>query len=341
MILSGGAGTRLWPLSTDQHPKQFLRLLDRPLFESTLHRLVGMEMVEAPMVVTGRDQLDFVTAAAGSSGVELGTVIVEPVGRNTAAAVVGAALVSDPEDVLIVLPSDHIVEDREGFRAAVRQAIALAEDGAMVTFGATPHRAETGYGYLEIGEALDHGFRVSRFKEKPDAAEAERLSADGRHLWNSGMFAFRAGSLIEEARAHCPGVLAGVEAALPVERSGGVILEDVFVEVPSISVDHAIMERTSKAVVIPIDVGWSDLGSWLSLWELSDHDQEGNVKVGRVSVVDVTNSYLHAGSRRLAVAGVDGLVVVETPEAVLVVPMDRAQLVRELAASREPEPPSD
>jgi mannose-1-phosphate guanylyltransferase/mannose-6-phosphate isomerase len=337
VILSGGAGTRLWPLSTDDHPKQFLRLLDQPLFESTLLRLVGMEMVDGPLVVTGRDQLEFVDSASRSSGVELGDVIVEPVGRNTAAAVVAAALVSDPGDVLVVLPADHVIGDQDGFRSAVGQAIALAQDGAMVTFGATPLRPETGYGYLEMGEQIDGAYRVARFKEKPDADEAERLIADGRHLWNSGMFVFTAAHLLDEARAHSPEVVRGVESSLPAERSGRIILGEAFARVPSVSIDHAIMERTSKAVVIPIDVGWSDLGTWRSLWELSRHDQDGNVKVGRVTALDVTNSYLHAGSRRLALAGVDGLIVVETPEVVLVLPMDRSQLVRELAVSPEPE----
>jgi mannose-1-phosphate guanylyltransferase/mannose-6-phosphate isomerase len=341
VILSGGAGTRLWPLSTDDRPKQFLELIDHTLFESTLQRLAGMEMVEPPTVVTRRDHLDHVLAASENSGVGLGTVVVEPMGRSTAAAVITAALVSASEDVLVVLPSDHVITDLEGFRSAVGRAIPLAVEGAMVTFGATPTRPETGYGYIESGEPLDVGFRVARFKEKPDVAEAERLSSDGRHYWNSGMFVFGAAVVLEEARLLCPEIVTAVESALPADRTDHVFLGPAFGEVPSVSIDHAIMEKTAHAVVIPIDVGWSDLGSWQSLWELSDRDASGNVVVGDVTVAGVTNSYLHAGSRRLAVAGVDGLVVVETTDAVLVVPMTGSQLVRDLANPVDRAQPAD
>lgn len=337
MILSGGAGTRLWPLSTGERPKQFLSLLGEPLFEATLHRLSGLEGVGPVTVVTGGDHLDAVERAADNASVDLASIVIEPVGRNTAPAVVAAALVSDPDDVLVVLPSDHTITDVAAFRTLVANAVSLAVKGALVTFGAEPSRPETGYGYIEKGEAMDGGFRVARFKEKPDLEEAARLVSGHTHLWNSGMFVFTAGSLLHEARRHSPDLVIGVSAALPSERSGRIFLDESFAEVSSISLDHAVMEKTDGAVVIPMDVGWSDIGSWQSLWELTELDDSGNALVGDVTVVDVTDSYVLSSSRKVAVAGVDGLVVVETPEAVLIVPLAKSQLVRDLVAKWDPD----
>ncbi len=336
MILSGGAGTRLWPLSTERRPKQFLDLAGGSLFEATLRRLDGIPDVAPATVVTRGDHLDQVAVSAESVGVDVGLVIVEPTPRNTAPAVLAAALAADPGDVLLVLPSDHVIVDVEGFRSAVGQAVALALGGALVTFGATPTRPETGYGYIEAGAPVDGGYEVVRFKEKPDVDEAARLLSAGGHYWNSGMFVFGAGALIGEAEAHCPEMLAGVRRALPDDRGQRVDLGAPFGEVPSESIDRAIMEKTSQAIVIPIDVGWSDVGSWQSVWELAEKDASGNVLVGDVDAIDVTNSYLHsAPKRRLAVVGVDGLVVVGTDDATLVVPMERSQVVRDLAARRD------
>jgi mannose-1-phosphate guanylyltransferase/mannose-6-phosphate isomerase len=249
--------------------------------------------------------------------------------------VVAAALISDPDEVLVALPADHVIGDAVTFRVAVARGVALAVGGALVTFGATPTRPETGFGYIELGDSVDGAFRVTRFKEKPGAAEAESLAGDGRHLWNSGMFVFTAGGFLEEVERHSPGLLDGVRPALPPERSGRIVLGPGFADVVSISIDHAVMEKTDRAVVIPIDVGWSDVGSWQSVWELSERDGSGNVLVGDVTAIEVTGSYVLASSRKVAVAGVDDLVVVETPDAVLVVPRSRAQLVRRLAAGPE------
>ncbi len=341
VILSGGAGTRLWPLSTESRPKQFLGLLGETLFELTLRRLEGIEGLAPATVVTRREHLEQVTEASRATGVAVDTVIVEPVGRNTAPAVIAAALVADPTDVLIVLPSDHVISDLPRFRSAISDAIGLAGDGYLVTFGATPTRPETGYGYIEAGPSVGSGFEVTRFKEKPGAEEAERLHADGRHHWNSGMFVFTAASLLAEGRTSSADIVSGVEAALPEKREGSIVLGQSFAEVASLSIDHAILEKTSRAVVIPIDVGWSDVGSWQSLWEQSDRDAFGNVLSGDVVAREVTNSYLHSSSRTVAVAGVDGLVVVETPDAVLVIPKDRSQLVKDLLAPPAEAPPTD
>jgi mannose-1-phosphate guanylyltransferase/mannose-6-phosphate isomerase len=330
VILSGGAGTRLWPLSTGDRPKQFLALLGEPLFEATLARVSALGDFGPVMVVTGGDHVGPVERAVEGSDLTVSPILVEPTGRNTAPAVVAAALVSDPEDVLIILPSDHTVEDVAAFRAAVETAVSLALGGALVVFGATPTRPETGYGYIEKGEAIDGAYRVARFKEKPGSDEAERLAGEGNHLWNCGMFVFTAGRLLEEAEWHSPEIVSAVTAALPDVRSGHVTLGSSFADIVPVSIDHAVMEKTESAVVIPVDIGWSDIGSWQSVWELAEHDEDGNVLRGDVAAMEVTDSYVLAASRTVAVAGVDGLVVVETPDAVLVVPRERAQLVRDL-----------
>jgi mannose-1-phosphate guanylyltransferase/mannose-6-phosphate isomerase len=335
VILSGGSGTRLWPLSTSDRPKQFLSLLGEPLFEATLKRLLGLEGVGPVTVVTGTDHLEAVERAAENASVDLASIVIEPVGRNTAPAVVAAALVSDPDDVLVVLPSDHTITDVAAFRSVVAKAVSLAAEGALVTFGAEPSRPETGYGYIEKGESIDGGFRVARFKEKPGGEEAARMVAANTHLWNSGMFVFTARAFLDEARRHTPDLVKVVEDSLPVDRSGKISLGESFAEVSSISVDHAVMEKTESAVVLPMDVGWSDIGSWESLWELSDADDAGNALVGDVTIVDVTGSYVLSSSRKVAVAGVEGLVVVETPDAVLIVPLAKSQLVRDLVAKSE------
>ncbi len=246
MILSGGAGTRLWPLSTRESPKQFLELLGEPLFEATLDRLDGLAGVSKPTVVAGRDQLAVVEKGLANKQIEATAIVVEPAGRNTAPAVVTAALLSAPDDVLVILPSDHVIADRVAFAEAVSSAVEHARDGALVTFGIEPTRAETGYGYIKKGEPVGDGFRVERFKEKPGADEAKELVADGGHLWNSGMFVFTARSILEETATHAPDVLEGVKAALPVDRTGRIELGETFAQVPSISIDHAVMEKADN-----------------------------------------------------------------------------------------------
>jgi mannose-1-phosphate guanylyltransferase/mannose-6-phosphate isomerase len=331
VILSGGAGTRLWPLSTRVSPKQFIDLLEEPLFSATLRRLDGLAEAAPVIVVTGDDHTEVVEQALADGPVDWAAILIEPAGRNTAPAVVAAALASEPDEVLLVLPSDHLISDDEAFGAAVTRAVDHATGGSLVTFGIEPTRAETGYGYIEKGQEVDDGFRIARFKEKPGADEAKRLATDGRHLWNSGMFVFTASHFLEEAEKHAPQVVAAVRPALPPDRRGNVRLGAGFAEAPPISIDNAIMERTDDAVVVPLDAGWSDIGSWQSVWELSERNEEGNAMLGDVIALDVRGSYLRAGSRKLAIAGVEDLVVVETPEVVLIVPKEKAQMVRDLA----------
>ncbi|HEY6628727.1 MAG TPA: sugar phosphate nucleotidyltransferase [Acidimicrobiia bacterium] len=332
VILSGGAGTRLWPLSTQSNPKQFLDLLGGSLFEATLTRLDGLPGLAPAFIVTGAKHVDAVDRGVSVVGAPIGSVIVEPAGRNTAPAIIAAALLADPDDVLVVLPADHLIRDGTGFLAAVEAAVSLAQEGHLVLFGIAPSRPEIGYGYIEIGEPAGAGLRVLGFVEKPSPELAEGLVAGGRHLWNSGMFVFKARSIIEECAAIRPDLLTGVTEALPQELGPRVDLASGFGEVDSVSIDHAVMEHTDRAVVVPIDVGWSDVGSWEAVWETAKHDNSDNVLVGAVSAIDVTGSYVHATSRVVAIAGVEDLVVVETPDAVLVVPRRSSQLVRELVA---------
>jgi len=317
-------------LSTESSPKQFLDLLGAPLFEATLTRLEGMPDLAPAYVVTGTKHLDAVERSVSASGVVIESVLVEPQGRNTAPAIIAAALLADPDDVLVVLPADHLIEGGDAFLAKVEAAVSLAIEGHLILFGIVPTRPETGYGYIEIGEPVDAGFHVVSFVEKPDRDRVEDLLEGGRHLWNSGMFVFTARAILEQCAAIRPDLLTGVKNALPLQRGPQLDLAPTFADVDSISIDHALMEHTDRAVVVPIDVGWSDVGSWETVWESSAHDASGNVLVGDVSALDVSRSYVHSTSRLVAIAGVEDLVVVETPEAVLVVPRRNSQLVRDL-----------
>lgn len=330
VILSGGAGTRLWPLSVPDRPKQFLDLIGEPLFVQALQRLDGLEGVGDPVIVTGRDHLALVEEAIERANVAVHRILVEPTGRNTAPALIAAAMSLEPAEVMVVLPADHIISDRGAFLRAVFSAVDLAAQFEMVTFGVTPDRAETGYGYIEAGEAVGDGRRVIRFKEKPDESDAHVMAFDGRHYWNSGMFVFRADALLEEARTHAPDLVDGVESAMGDTSRQVIVLGPDFERVEAISIDHAVMEFTKKAVMIPIDVGWTDVGTWHSLWEASSRDASGNVIVGDVTAIEVTGSYLSSSGRRIAVVGVDDIVVVETPDTVLIVGRDSAQKVRDL-----------
>lgn len=333
VLLSGGSGTRLWPLSTPERPKQFVPLFEgRSLFDLTLARLDGIEDVAAPIVVTGAAHLDLVERALQTSGVEDPQVVVEPTGRNTAPAAIAAALISEPDDVMVILPSDHLIAEVGGFEQAVGLAVGHAREGAIVTFGIEPTRPETGYGYIEIGNRREPGaFEVSVFKEKPTIEIAREMVADGRHVWNSGMFVARSNRLLEEARTHCPAMAEGVEAALPPGNERVHALASSFGGVEADSIDYAIMEKTDRALVIPIDVGWDDVGSYRSLLTAVTRDSDGNHIEGEVTLQDVTGSFINATSRTVAVAGLSDVVVVETSEAVLVLPLDRSQEVRDLA----------
>lgn len=332
MILSGGSGTRLWPVSTPDVPKQFAPLFSGlTLFERTLIRLASMPEAAPPLVIAGSGHLDLVGEAAERVGVPPELMIVEPDGRNTAPAAVAAALASSSDDVLVILPSDHLIGDEEAFRVVVRQAAEIAARGHIVTLGVVPSRPETGYGYIERGDPVGPAYRVARFKEKPSSDEAEMLANDGRHLWNAGIFIVPAGLLVEETATLAPEILSGVRSSLT-EPDGDLLrLGEEFTDIEKISLDHAVMEKTQAALVIPIDVGWDDVGSFDALWAVSDKDEMGNAIEGDVVLGDVSGSLILASSRRVAVVGLEDVVVVETPEAVLVLPRRRSQDVKGLA----------
>jgi mannose-1-phosphate guanylyltransferase/mannose-6-phosphate isomerase len=301
------------------------------LFEATLARLDGMAGAGPPTIITGKTHLELVDEAVARSRVEPGLVIVEPSGRNTGPAVAAAALAAEESDVLVLLPSDHVISDVSAFRGHIDEAVDLARSGWIVTFGVAPDRAETGYGYIEMGEPIGAGRRVVRFKEKPSALEAEALSTDGSHLWNSGIFVGAVSTLVAEMERTCPEILDAVRSALGPVDAGVMELAPSFTSVEAISFDYAVMERTALAAVIPIDVGWDDVGSYQALMSHVDTDRDGNFTTGDVVLEDVTGSFIHAGSRRVAVSGLSDVVVVETPEAVLVVPLSQAQRVKTLA----------
>jgi mannose-1-phosphate guanylyltransferase / mannose-6-phosphate isomerase len=341
VVLSGGAGTRLWPLSRELYPKQLLPLLGaHTMLQDTVLRLRGLE-VAAPVVVCNEAHRFLVAEQLRAIDSPAQSIVLEPVGRNTAPAIALAAHaalaggVGDP--LLLVLPADHVIADVAAFQAAVRLAATAARDGQLVTFGVVPRGPETGYGYIRRGAPLPAGgWRIARFVEKPERARAEEFLASGEYYWNSGMFLFSARRYLEELRRLAPDIgeaceraFAGTARDLDFTRVGKAEFEGCRSE----SIDYAVMEKTADAVVVPIDAGWSDVGSWSSLHEASEQDADGNVIRGDVLAEQTHNSYLHAGSRLVAVVGLEDHVVIETKDAVLVAPRDRVQDVKALVSS--------
>lgn len=336
VILSGGAGTRLWPLSREMRPKQLLALnSERTLLQETALRLGGK-----PMVVCNQEHRFIVAEQLREIDLEARAIVIEPVGRNTAPAVAVTALLAKPDDLLLVMPSDHQVRDVAAFHRAVETALPLARTGHLVTFGIRPTEANTGYGYIKRGD----GFAVERFVEKPDRATAEGYLASGQYLWNAGIFLFRAGAFLDELAVHHPKMIDQCRAAL---AQGGSDLfffrlaEGEFAAIAGQSIDYAVMEKTCKAAVVPVDMGWSDIGSWSALWQESDRDAHGNVLLGDVVVENVDNCYIRADDRLVAVLGVKDLVVVATDDAVLVTDkahdQDVKKVVERLKAAGRPE----
>lgn len=338
MVLSGGSGTRLWPLSRTLLPKQFLPLTSaHSMLQDTVLRLRGLDKAAAPIVVCASDHRFLAAEHMSEIGSKPLWQILEPVGRNTAPAVAVAALAvsaDDPAGIMLVLPADHLIGNVARFHEAVGRAAAQAADGKLVTFGVVAHSPETGYGYIERGApspAAPGCFAVARFVEKPDAARAREFVASGRFYWNSGMFVLRADRYLEELARYRPDIR---DAAL---RAWETRVQDLdfcrlgtqaFQVCPAESIDYAVMERTGDAVVVEADIGWSDIGSWSSLWQASQADSEGNVTKGDVHLDDARNSYIRAENRLVAAIGVQDLIIVETADAVLVARKDCAQSVK-------------
>ncbi len=335
VLLSGGSGTRLWPLSREAYPKQFLPLAGaQTMLQATWARVRDLGGA-APLVVANEEHRFMVAEQLREVDCAPAALILEPIGRNTAPAIAVAALqaLTGGEDaLLLVLPSDHVIRDEAGFRAAVRAALPAAEQGALVTFGIVPAAPETGYGYIKA--VPGDGVRaVERFVEKPDRAAAERYLAAGGYYWNSGMFLFRAGRFLEELERLQPAMLAACREALAKAKRDIDFLRldrDAFGACPADSIDYAVMEKTAHAAVLPVDLGWSDVGSWSALWEVAARDAAGNAHRGDVIALDCRDTYAWGERRLIALIGLDDVVVVDTDDALLVARKDRVQQVKEI-----------
>lgn len=344
VVLSGGGGSRLWPLSREQYPKQLLPLVgEQTMIQQTVSRVAGVAGIAPAIIVCNEDHRFMVAEQLRSLHPSPAAIILEPCGRNTAPAVAIACLhaqrdtADDP--LLLILPADHLIADVPAFQQAVSAAAAQAQAGKLVTFGIVPTSPETGYGYIRgdaaegqhlAGEGLSV-LPVVEFVEKPDLETARNYVDNGNYFWNSGMFMFRAGRFLEELEQYCPEMYEacvaaydGVTSDLDFTR----LPHDLFSRCPADSIDYAVMEKTDSAVVVPLSVGWNDIGSWSALWDVGPADDEGNVIAGDVLQIASRNNYLHATTRLLAVAGVEDLVVVETADAVLVTTRNQAQQVK-------------
>jgi len=348
VILAGGMGTRLWPLSREHYPKQLMPVMggEHSLLQLTAMRLSGLQGAAHPIVVCNEEHRFMVAAHLHLDNLRPAAILLEPIGRNTAPAAAVAALEaakdgSDP--VLLIMPSDHIIRNTEAFCAAVETGRRLACEGYIVTFGIKPDRAATGYGYIKRGAAMASGnpeattgeeiYRIEEFVEKPDQATAGHYLAAGTYLWNSGIFMFKSSVYLGELGRSSPEML---EACTEAYTKAGHDLDflrldkQAFASCPSDSIDYAVMERTAKGAVVPIDVGWSDVGSWSSLRDIRDKDGAGNALVGDIVIEDVRNCYLHSTSRLISALGIENQVVVETADAVLVAAIDRVQDIKSL-----------
>jgi mannose-1-phosphate guanylyltransferase/mannose-6-phosphate isomerase len=350
VVLCGGSGTRLWPVSRENHPKQLLPLLgDDSLLQATLHRLDGFSGAQvSPPIVIGNEEYRFLIAEQlRSGGIEHGRLLLEPVGRNTAPALTLAALLAreDGDDpLLLVMPADHVIADGQAFRAAIAVALAAAQDGAVVTFGVVPTHPETGYGYLRrhAGSARHPGaFALDAFVEKPDAASAQAYFESGEYLWNSGIFMLRASVWLAAIEALRPEMGRACERAFAEVKRDGDFLRvgrDAFVACPADSIDYAVMEKLhdhpelGAPVVVPLDARWSDVGAWGSLWDVAEKDAAGNAVRGDALVEDSRRTLVLAQSRNVVALGCSDMVIVETPDAVLVADRNHAQDVRKVVA---------
>ena len=338
VLLCGGAGTRLWPLSRRALPKQFLPLIsDKSLLQATLLRLRGLTQLSAPIVVCSNDYRFLVADQLQEIGITPASLILEPVARNTAPAVAlaaFAALQRDANAQLLILPSDHNIGDVAAFHAAIGTARPLADAGYLTTFGIVPSKPETGYGYIHQGKKLDEGgFGVAQFVEKPDAARAQEYVDAGDYLWNSGMFLFGAQLFLDELNSYQPEIYEATRLAFERAQVDLDFLradEAAFAASPSISLDYAVMEQTKRAAVVPADIEWNDIGSYVAMWEIGAKDKDGNVGRGQVSFFDSSNNYVRSDKQLVAMLGVEDMIVVSTPDALLVTKKEHAQSIKKI-----------
>lgn len=340
VILSGGGGTRLWPLSTPERPKQFLALTgDRTMFQLTLDRVNDTQNFAAPIIVANAAHADLVEEQCANDNA---IILLEPCARNTAPAIALAAIaVSDPKAVLLVMPSDHVITDIAAFHAATQAALPLVEAGWMVTYGIAPTGPETGYGYIQMGDALSGGLQaVARFVEKPDTARAEAMLAQGNYSWNGGIFLLRADTYLDALSVHAPDMLAAAQSAMAsADRNGNRITpnEAAFATCPSDSIDYAVMEKAAKetggrVAVVPVNMGWSDVGSWDALYELNAKDTATNAVTGTARIIEATGNLIHADGIRVSIHGLDDLIVVANGREVMIMPRGSSQKVRDFTS---------
>jgi mannose-1-phosphate guanylyltransferase / mannose-6-phosphate isomerase len=337
VVLSGGSGARLWPLSRTMYPKQLLALTEQlTMIQATAARVTETFGFQPMLVIAGEDHRFLIADQLVAQGQSPAAILLEPEGRNTAPAVALAALwaiAQDPEAVILVIPSDHVIRDVPAFHAAIATALGAAQAGALVTFGIAPDGPETGYGYIRRGAAVGDGIHaVARFVEKPDMATAIRLSTDGEHSWNAGIFLLHARTYLNELNRVSPDIATAMQQAFNTLSSDQSFIrpgKQAFLSSPSISIDYAVMEKTDKALVVPVSMGWSDVGSWDALWAISPQDSAGNGIAGDVVQLDTHNSLLRSvGGPMIATVGLDNMMVIATRDAVLVAPRDRAQDVK-------------
>lgn len=339
VLLSGGVGSRLWPVSREAHPKQFLALASElSMLQDTLARTAGLQ-ASNPIIICNDEHRFMVAEQLRQLDVTAGAIILEPEGRNTAPAIALAALQAhrdNPDAVLLVLPADHVIRDVQAFTTAVQRGMSEASRGSLMTFGVVPDAPETGYGYLRLGAAKGENlFALDSFVEKPDLAKAQQYLDSGKYYWNSGMFLFSVKAYLEELSSHAPDILAACEKAMQgVDTDLDFMRPDKesFLASPADSIDYAVMEHTQRGGVIPLECGWSDVGAWSTLWQVTERDDTGNVLLGDVMAEDCTDSYVRSESRLVAATGVNNLIIVETPDAVLVADRDKVQNVKSIVS---------
>ncbi len=337
VILSGGSGTRLWPLSTAGRPKQFHALVgDTSMFAQTLARVRDRQRFDPPTIVCGAGHSGYVRADLAAHGIEDATIIIEPAARNTAPAIALAALAGEPDALLLVMPSDHVIADSAAFLDAVERARGPVVAGALATFGIAATTPHTGYGYIESGEQVAQGVhRVARFVEKPDAGRAAAMIESGGHYWNAGIFLMRADAYLAALAAHAPGIAAAATAAMrDAARDGATITPDAaaFAACPAQSIDYAVMEHAAGVVTVPVACGWSDLGSWQALYEIAGRDADDNAVAGDAALIDARGNLVHAApGMRVSLLGIDDLIIVATPGEIVILPRARAEEVKRLA----------
>jgi len=341
VILSGGSGTRLWPLSRKQYPKQYLPLAgDNSMLQETILRLSGLDNLADPIIICNADHRFLVAEQCQQIDIKNPIILLEPIGRNTAPAIAAAALQSlkkTDDAVLLVLSADHVIQDVESFHQAIKIASRQAQEGKLATFGIVPTDANTGYGYIRASEDdSDDAHKVEEFVEKPDLQTAQAYLEQGNYLWNSGMFMFKAATLIDELATHSPEIVTSVNDAVNNAKQDLDFIrldKKAFESSPSDSIDYALMEKSSNVVVVPLDAQWNDIGAWSALHDIGTKDANGNVIKGDVIAQDTTNTYIHANHHMVTTIGVDNLIIVDTPDATFIATQDKAQEVKSIVES--------